>query len=133
VFLAGLPVWLLVPGVILWRAGLAYLYGAAQRVQARERSSWRSSGCSRPCSRRSCSSCSGIRRLASRRCGPSKNIVAVVVDDSASMAIQDGSGGQTRSAEAQRVLNSGLIKSLQQKISGPLLPAERPAGAHRET
>jgi len=46
---------------------------------------------------------------------PQQNIVAVVVDDSASMAIEDA-GGKSRSAEAVSVLNSGLIQSLQKRF-----------------
>ena len=47
---------------------------------------------------------------------PQQNIVAVVVDDSASMAIEDASTGGSRRAAAVRVLDSGLIKSLQQRF-----------------
>src|SRR5579871_2509873 len=39
---------------------------------------------------------------------PQQNIVAVVVDDSASMAQTDEAGGATRRAAAESVLNSGL-------------------------
>lgn len=41
---------------------------------------------------------------------PQQNVVAVLVDDSRSMAIRDSSG--TREATAQSVLNAGLLKSL---------------------
>src|SRR5947199_7102107 len=47
---------------------------------------------------------------------PQQNIVAVVVDDSASMALPDESGGATRSAAASSVLNSGLLNSLKDKF-----------------
>src|SRR5437016_7509603 len=50
---------------------------------------------------------------------PQQNIVAVVVDDSASMAIEDVSGGiasSTRRAAAVNVLNSGLVDSLKQRF-----------------
>src|SRR5271154_4705202 len=47
---------------------------------------------------------------------PQQNIVAVVVDDSSSMAIQDASGGGARLAQAKNVLDSGLVKSLQQRF-----------------
>src|SRR5437016_2317442 len=47
---------------------------------------------------------------------PQQNIVAVVVDDSGSMAIEDASGGGTRQAAARRVLDSGLMQSLQQRF-----------------
>lgn len=46
---------------------------------------------------------------------PQQNIVAVVVDDSASMAIEDAAGGSRRAA-AVHVLDSGLIKALQQRF-----------------
>ncbi len=46
---------------------------------------------------------------------PQQNIVAVVVDDSASMAIEDTSGGSRR-AQAVGVLNSGLIQNLQKRF-----------------
>jgi uncharacterized membrane protein len=46
---------------------------------------------------------------------PQQNIVAVVVDDSSSMATQDANGG-TREAQAVNVLNSGLIQSLQKRF-----------------
>src|SRR6202166_843677 len=45
---------------------------------------------------------------------PQQNIVAVVVDDSASMAIEDAGGGVSRKARAVSVLDSGLVRSLQQ-------------------
>src|SRR5579864_5522921 len=46
---------------------------------------------------------------------PQQNIVAVVVDDSASMAIPDAAGGP-RLQQAKSVLDSGLIRSLQQRF-----------------
>src|SRR5271168_4906838 len=42
---------------------------------------------------------------------PQQNIVAVVVDDSSSMAIQDASTSGARLAQAKNVLDSGLVKS----------------------
>jgi len=45
-----------------------------------------------------------------------QNIVAVLVDDSASMAHADEAGGATRRAAAVQVLNSGLLKSLQERF-----------------
>src|SRR5579863_1709683 len=45
-----------------------------------------------------------------------QNIVAVLVDDSASMAHPDEAAGATRRASAVQVLNSGLLKSLQDKF-----------------
>ncbi len=46
---------------------------------------------------------------------PQQNIVAVVVDDSASMGIAD-EGSSTRKDAELRVLNSGLVKKLQEKF-----------------
>src|ERR1700676_5703108 len=47
---------------------------------------------------------------------PQQNIVAVVVDDSTSMAQADEAGGATRRAAALNVLNSGLINDLKSKF-----------------
>ncbi|MDP8988491.1 MAG: hypothetical protein M3N41_00230 [Acidobacteriota bacterium] len=47
---------------------------------------------------------------------PQQNIVAVVVDDSASMAQADEAGGATRRAAAESVLNSGLLNALRDKF-----------------
>ncbi|MEQ1885716.1 MAG: hypothetical protein ABL967_11695 [Bryobacteraceae bacterium] len=47
---------------------------------------------------------------------PQQNIVAVVVDDSASMAQPDESGGATRKTAAANVLNSGLLNALRDKF-----------------
>ncbi len=46
---------------------------------------------------------------------PQQNIIAVVVDDSASMAVRDA-GGSSRCEAAVRVLNSGLLDALQKKF-----------------
>ncbi|HEV2200618.1 MAG TPA: hypothetical protein VGR73_12415 [Bryobacteraceae bacterium] len=47
---------------------------------------------------------------------PQQNIVAVVVDDSASMAQADEAAGATRRAAATQVLNSGLLNALKDKF-----------------
>ena len=47
---------------------------------------------------------------------PQQNIVAVVVDDSASMARADEAGGATRGQAVANVLNSGLLNSLKDKF-----------------
>jgi uncharacterized membrane protein len=47
---------------------------------------------------------------------PQQNIVAVVVDDSASMAQADEAGGATRRAAAESALNSGLLNALRDKF-----------------
>ncbi len=74
---------------------------------------------------------------------PQQNIVAVVVDDSSSMAIKDASSGGARLAQAKSVLDSNLIKSLQPRfqvrlyrLSDQLARIERPdqlTGAGRST
>src|SRR5580700_5697395 len=46
---------------------------------------------------------------------PQQNIVAVVVDDSSSMAVDDAGSGSRENA-AKNLLNSGLIKDLQDKF-----------------
>ncbi len=47
---------------------------------------------------------------------PQQNIVAVVVDDSSSMALPDEAGGSTRRTAATNVLNSGLLNALKEKF-----------------
>ena len=47
---------------------------------------------------------------------PQQNIVAVVVDDSTSMAQPDEAGGATRSAAALKVFNGGLIDALSKRF-----------------
>src|ERR1700722_16573136 len=46
---------------------------------------------------------------------PQQNIVAVVVDDSSSMAVDDAGSGSRKNA-AVSVLNSGLVKQLQERF-----------------
>src|ERR1700722_11067284 len=46
---------------------------------------------------------------------PQQNIVAVVVDDSSSMAVDDAGSGSRKNA-AVNLLNSGLVKQLQEKF-----------------
>src|SRR5215470_8705075 len=46
---------------------------------------------------------------------PQQNIVAVIVDDSSSMSIQD-EGSSTRKDRAASVLNSGVLNSLRDKF-----------------
>src|SRR5439155_2743028 len=45
---------------------------------------------------------------------PQQNVVAVLVDDSRSMSVQDSNG--TREAAAQAALNSGMLKLLGEKF-----------------
>ena len=56
---------------------------------------------------------------------PQQNVIAVVVDDSRSMAIADsGSGGKlTREAAAQKALENGVLAGLRKQISSPALLA----------
>src|SRR5271167_1437516 len=46
---------------------------------------------------------------------PQQNIVAVVVDDSSSMSVDDSGSGSRKNA-AVNLLNSGLVKQLQEKF-----------------
>ena len=46
---------------------------------------------------------------------PQQNVVAVLVDDSRSMSIKD-TGGNTREATAQNILNSGMLKTLGERF-----------------
>ncbi len=47
---------------------------------------------------------------------PQQNVVAVIVDDSKSMAIADESGSQTRAAAAKEILNAGLLDELKKQF-----------------
>jgi uncharacterized membrane protein len=47
---------------------------------------------------------------------PQQNIVAVVIDDSASMALADEAGGITRREAASKVLDSGLLDELRKRF-----------------
>ncbi len=47
---------------------------------------------------------------------PQQNVIAVVLDDSHSMAIADGSGKLTREAAAQKALEDGVLAGLQKKF-----------------
>jgi uncharacterized membrane protein len=47
---------------------------------------------------------------------PQQNVIAVVLDDSRSMAIADGSGGLTREAAAEKALGDGVLAGLQKKF-----------------
>ena len=62
---------------------------------------------------------------------PQQNIVAVVVDDSGSMAMAD-EGGSTPQRRGGARSELRLIKDLQEQVSGPPVPHERSSGAHRE-
>ena len=47
---------------------------------------------------------------------PQQNVIAVVLDDSRSMAIADGSGNLTREAAAEKALEDGVLAGLQKKF-----------------
>jgi hypothetical protein len=57
-------------------------------------------------------------------------VVAVLVDDSRSMAIQEGA--QTRSAQAAAVLDRKLLASLGAEVSGAPLSLRQGSRAHSE-
>jgi uncharacterized membrane protein len=115
VFVGGWPVWLLIVVILAAGAGLAIL------VRSRATGSVRVAGVR-----------SGVvwllqtllasilllmlwhPALSVATLRPQQNIVAVVVDDSASMATNDATG--TRHDAALRVLNSGLVESLQKRF-----------------
>lgn len=59
---------------------------------------------------------------------PQQNIVAVLLDDSASMALTDG-GGATREARALAALHAGLLRSLGERFQVRLYTFD--AGLHR--
>jgi len=115
IFLAGWPVWLLglgiaaaaaVLGFLIWRQGS----GTSRMGMVRRVSIW------------------GLQTalaalllflvwhpaLSVSTLKPQQNIVAVVVDDSASMTTNDENS--TRKEAAEKILNGGLLKSLQEKF-----------------
>ena len=62
---------------------------------------------------------------------PQQNVVAVLVDDSRSMAIDDASG--TREAAAKKVLDSGMLQVPRRQIPGSALRIrQRAASASRK-
>jgi len=116
VLAGGWPVWLLVVAILAAAAGLGFLV-------------WRSAGAGRLAGVKSAAVWLLQTLLASvlllmlwhpalsvATLRPQQNIVAVVVDDSASMAQPDEAGGATRRAAAVSVLNSGLLNSLKDKF-----------------
>ena len=61
---------------------------------------------------------------------PQQNVVAVLVDDSRSMAVADASG--TRAAAARAVLDGGLLKSLGDRFQVRLYKfGKEPSGSRR--
>lgn len=115
VFLGGWPVWLLVVVILAAGAGLALL------VRSRATGSVRVAGVRSVIVWLLQTLLASILllmlwhpALSVATLRPQQNIVAVVVDDSASMAINDAGG--TRHDAALRVLNSGLVDSLQKRF-----------------
>ena len=116
VLLGGWPVWLLAVAILVAAAGLAYLV-------------WNRTGSGRMAGFKSATVWLLQTLLAAvlltmlwhpalsvATLRPQQNIVAVVVDDSASMAQTDEAGGTTRRAAAESVLNSGLLNALKDKF-----------------
>jgi uncharacterized membrane protein len=116
VLMGGWPIWLLILAIVAAAAGLGWVV-------------WRRAGSGRVAGARSAAVWVLQTLLASvlllmlwhpalsvATLRPQQNIVAVVVDDSASMAQADEAGGATRRAAAINVLNSGLINSLREKF-----------------
>lgn len=60
---------------------------------------------------------------------PQQNVVAVLVDNSKSMALNDAGSG-SREAAAKAVLNDGLLKDLSQKFQVRLYEFGKEPGAH---
>ncbi len=116
VFLGGWPSWVLVAAIVAAAAGLGFLVwrmtAAAGRVRGlRSVTVW--------ILQTALASILLLMlwhpALSVATLRPQQNIVAVVVDDSASMATGDADGASRREA-AIRVLNSGLIDQLQKKF-----------------
>ena len=116
VLLGGWPLWLLAVAILAAAAGLAFLV-------------WKRAGSGRMAGFRSVAVWLLQTLLAAllllmlwhpalsvATLRPQQNIVAVVVDDSASMAQPDEAGGATRRAAATSVLNSGLLNALKDKF-----------------
>src|SRR5712671_3862024 len=116
VLVGGWPLWLLALAILATGVGLGYLV-------------WKRAGSGRMAGLRSAAVWLLQTLLASvlllmlwhpalsvATLRPQQNIVAVVVDDSASMALPDETGGTTRRAAATNVLNSGLLNALKDKF-----------------
>jgi uncharacterized membrane protein len=116
VFLAGWPVWTLILAVLIVAGGLGWL------IMQRARGSVRVKGVRSAIVWLLQTALASILllmlwhpALSVATLRPQQNIVAVVVDDSASMAIDDAGNGSRRGA-ALNVLNSGLLENLQKKF-----------------
>ena len=117
VLLGGLPVWLLVLAMAAAGGGLAFLIhkraGKSGRLMGmRSVAVW---------ALQTLLACLLLfllwhPALSVATLRPQQNIVAVVVDDSASMSQPDEAAGATRRAAVEKVLNSGLLKKLKDKF-----------------
>lgn len=116
VLLAGWPVWTLVLAIAVAAAGLGWI------VMRRSKGSVRVKGLRSGVVWLLQTALASILllmlwhpALSVATLRPQQNIVAVVVDDSASMAIDDAGNGSRRGA-ALNALNSGLLENLQKKF-----------------
>ncbi len=115
IFLAGLPVWLMGLGIVAAAAVLGFLIwrqgsGPSRMGMVRRVSIWVLQ-----------TALAALLlfmvwhpALSVSTLKPQQNIVAVVVDDSASMTTNDENS--TRKEAAEKILNGGLLKSLQEKF-----------------
>lgn len=117
VLLSGLPKWLLLLAMLLAAAALGYLIwqrasGSARMAGPRKAIVW---------ILQTLLACLLLfmlwhPALSIATLRPQQNIVAVLVDDSGSMAQPDEAGGATRKDAVAKVLNAGLLKSLQDRF-----------------
>ncbi|HLW75948.1 MAG TPA: glutamine amidotransferase [Bryobacteraceae bacterium] len=115
VFAGAMPTWLLIAAILAAAGLLGWMVQSRSKDSARVRG-WRSAGVwilqSALATLLLLMLWHPALSVATLR--PQQNIVAVVVDDSASMATQDEGG--SRSAAAVNVLNSGLMANLQKRF-----------------
>nr|MDP9113859.1 hypothetical protein [Acidobacteriota bacterium] len=115
VLLGGWPIWLLMLGILAAAAGLGYLVwnrAGGRMAGAKSATVW----LLQTLLAAVLLTMLWHPALSVATLRPQQNIVAVVVDDSASMAQPDEAGGATRRAAAQSILNSGLLNALRDKF-----------------
>jgi uncharacterized membrane protein len=115
VLLGGWPVWLLAVAILAAAAGLGYLVwnrAGGRMAGARSVTVW----LLQTLLAAVLLTMLWHPALSVATLRPQQNIVAVVVDDSSSMAQPDEAGGATRRGAAQNVLNSGLLNALKDKF-----------------
>ena len=115
VLLGGFPLWVMLLAILAAGAGLAYFIwgrGSARVAGIRSASVWLLQ-----------TLLAAILllmlwhpALSVATLRPQQNIVAVVVDDSSSMARTDEAGGISRSQAVKNVLNSGMLNALRKKF-----------------